>query len=134
MANFKQDNVKRFIENISKEVADNAYNGGGEDSPKLYITKASGTITVSVGSQVLQPVGTEEFDGTTCDVYTLNKGDSITIDVKVNSSPSGLVISDIVWYAEGHFAHHEWVNQDTEYDFDINNIDSNCYVRIDIVR
>lgn len=30
MANLKQENVKRFIEDISKEVAKNAYEGGGQ--------------------------------------------------------------------------------------------------------
>lgn len=29
MANFKPENVKRFVEDISKDVAKNAYNGGG---------------------------------------------------------------------------------------------------------
>lgn len=29
MANFKQENVKRFVEDISKDVAKNAYEGGG---------------------------------------------------------------------------------------------------------
>lgn len=45
MANFKQDNVKRFIENISKEVADNAYNGG-ESGSGFQIIPSSSTITV----------------------------------------------------------------------------------------
>lgn len=37
MANFKPENVKRFVEDISKKVAENAYNGGGSYSGAVVI-------------------------------------------------------------------------------------------------
>lgn len=37
MANFKPENVKRFIEDVSKEVAKNAYEGGGSGGGDIVI-------------------------------------------------------------------------------------------------
>lgn len=45
MANFKQENVKRFIEDISKDVADKAYEGGGSGGGWIPVENRS-SLTV----------------------------------------------------------------------------------------
>lgn len=54
MANVKKENVKRFVDNISKEVAENAYNGGGGSysGPVLMPINAISTTALELDDTV----------------------------------------------------------------------------------
>ena len=54
MANFKAENVKRFIEDVSKDVSEKAYEGGGSGGGSSVIeVPANSTLTLD-GNKLLQ--------------------------------------------------------------------------------
>lgn len=54
MANFKAKNVKRFVEDISKDVAEKAYEGGGSGGGSSLIEVPANSTLILDGNKLLQ--------------------------------------------------------------------------------
>ena len=109
MANFKGKNVKRFVEDISKDVADKAYEGGGTDGGSSLINvPANSRITLN-GNKLLQ--------------LLIAKG--VDVDAEFNTeglSYSGILLGGVILfthYLERSVATHmiyPWSSGSTSYE------------------
>lgn len=120
MANKDKNNVKRFIQDISEEVANDAYNGGGSGTTVIANPTLAGTEDTLTGLQVGEtkykvPEGSSSDTklynvGTRIDIYPEQSCDGAYITFIFNTSditdlPTNF--EELVSYLASHLAYDE---------------------------